>query len=449
MVDRTRHNQVPPPPPPFRPVPVYDVEPADPPPPPVVRDAIPVGPPPLPPHSRQRALDVELVEQPTRPALDVELVEGPWYVGGAGSILWHLVCFVLRVIEWTFGAAVLTIGLAILAAVPLLNFLSLGYLLEAGARIARTGRFRDGFIGVRQAAWLGGVVVIAYVLLLPVRLVSNLAQTAHVIDPGGQAARNWRIGLMVLIVFVFALTCLLSYFFVHAAASRTRGGKFRLELWHGGLYAGIRDAVWDAVLGLRLPYYFWLGFRGFLAALAWLAVPVTMLVLSHVNTPISPIVGWAGAVALALVLLYLPFLQMRLATENRLAAGFDLVAVRAEYRRAPWLFTLSFVVTLLTALPLYLLKIEAAPSEAAWLPSLLFVTFIFPARLLQGAALGRARRRKEEAHWFFRWSGRLLQPPVALFYVLIVFFTQFTSWNGVWSLYEQHAFLLPVPFFGS
>jgi hypothetical protein len=37
---------------------------------------------------------------------------------------------------------------------------------------------------------------------------------------------------------------------------------------------------------------------------------------------------------------------------------------------------------------------------------------------------------------------------VAGFYVLIVFFTQFTSWTGVWSLYEQHAFLVPVPFFG-
>jgi hypothetical protein len=38
--------------------------------------------------------------------------------------------------------------------------------------------------------------------------------------------------------------------------------------------------------------------------------------------------------------------------------------------------------------------------------------------------------------------------PAALFYVLIVFFTQYTSWNGVWSLYEQHAFLVPVPFLG-
>ena len=36
--------------------------------------------------------------------------------------------------------------------------------------------------------------------------------------------------------------------------------------------------------------------------------------------------------------------------------------------------------------------------------------------------------------------------PVVGFYVLIVFFTQYTAWYGKWSLYEQHAFLLPVPF---
>ena len=38
--------------------------------------------------------------------------------------------------------------------------------------------------------------------------------------------------------------------------------------------------------------------------------------------------------------------------------------------------------------------------------------------------------------------------PTAAVYVLIVFFSQYAAWNGIWSLYEQHAFLLPVPFMG-
>ena len=44
-----------------------------------------------------------------------------------------------------------------------------------------------------------------------------------------------------------------------------------------GAYARARDAVWDFVGGLRLPYYFWLGLRGFVGRGAWLVLPVTML----------------------------------------------------------------------------------------------------------------------------------------------------------------------------
>ena len=84
-----------------------------------------------------------------------------------------------------------------------------------------------------------------------------------------------------------------------------------------------------------------------------------------------------------------------------------------DFRRAPWAFAFAFVVTLLFALPLYLLKIEIVPAEAAWLPRLVFIAFIFPARLLTGWAMGRARRRDEPRHWFFRWTGRLPLLPVA------------------------------------
>ena len=41
----------------------------------------------------------------------------------------------------------------------------------------------------------------------------------------------------------------------------------RRRLWRGGYYVEARDAVWDFVTGLRLPYYWWLGFRGFVGGL--------------------------------------------------------------------------------------------------------------------------------------------------------------------------------------
>jgi hypothetical protein len=354
------------------------------------------------------------------------------------------------VLEWFFGAATLMVGLAVLAALPVLQFLSLGYLLEAGGRVARTGRLRDGFIGVRLAARLGGVVAGCWMLLLPVRLVAGMARSAWVIDPGGRSAANWRIGLSVLM----GLTAL------HLAAACLRGGRLRYFLWpfnviwllrrliRGGYYDEARDAVWETVVALRLPYYFWLGIRGFVGAFVWLALPITLLAQGQRPVPVGPLLGWIGGILFAFVLLYLPFLQMRLAATSRLSEVFALRAVRADYRRAPWAFSFAFVLSLLFALPLYLLKIEIIPREAAWLPSLVFVAFIFPARLVTGFALARAVRRTTPRHWFFRWTGRLPLLPAAAVYVTIVFFTQYTSWNGVWSLYEQHAFLLPVPFFG-
>jgi hypothetical protein len=353
-------------------------------------------------------------------------------------------------LEWLFGAVALLVGLAALAALPLLQFLSLGYLLEAGGRVARTGRLRDGFIGVRLAARLGGILLGSWLLLLPVRLVAGLAHSAHIIDPGGRGADRWRLALFVLI----GATA------VHIVAACARGGRLRHFFWpfnffwvlrrclRGGYYAAARDAVWDTVQGLRLPYYFWLGFRGFVGAFVWLAPPVTLIALGRIHNPLAHLAGFLGAFLLAVVLLYLPILQMRLAATNRISAVFNLLAARAAFRRAPWAFAFAFVITLLFALPLYLLKIEIVPREAAWLPSLVFIVFIFPARLLTGWALARAQRREAPRHWFFRWTGRLPLLPAAAFYVLVVFFTQYTSWNGVWSLYEQHAFLVPVPFFG-
>src|SRR5262245_30045395 len=80
-----------------------------------------------------------------------------------------------RGVEWFFGLVAFVAGLAVLAALPVLQFLSLGYLLEAGGRVAGTGRFRYGFIGIRTAARVGGIVLGCWLFLLPVRLLAGWA----------------------------------------------------------------------------------------------------------------------------------------------------------------------------------------------------------------------------------------------------------------------------------
>jgi hypothetical protein len=220
-------------------------------------------------------------------------------------------------------------------------------------------------------------------------------------------------------------------------------------LWRGHMYRESRDAVWDFVQSLRLPQYFWLGLRGFAGAMAWLIVPSLMLIAgTSGGGPATILIGYLGALGLAAVILHLPFLQTHFACQNRFTAMFELGQIRAMFRRAPIAWWLALTVTLLFALPLYLLKIEPPPRELWWTLTLFFIVFIYPARLLTGWAVGRAMKREKPRFFLFRWMARLAVVPVVLYYLFILFFTQYTSFLGPASLLEQHAFLLPVPFLG-
>jgi hypothetical protein len=350
-------------------------------------------------------------------------------------------------IEWLIGAASLVIGLSALSALPIAQFLGLGYLLEASARVAKSGRIRDAWIGVRRASRVGKIIAGCWLWLLPSRFVSSLATSAELIDPDGPVARAWRAVLLVVVMLTL----------VHLIASCARGGRIRDFIWppgsliwlirrlrRGGLYAESRDATWEFVSALRLSHYFRLGLLGFLGSLVWLALPITLLAMGRRVAPI----GFIGALALGVVATSLPFLQIRFAIEGRFKAIFDTKVVRERFRRAPWAFALAFLLTVVASIPLYFLKIEMVPREVAGLSSVLFVGFLFPSRVACGWAYARGGLRETRRHWVWRGVGRLGMLPIAAAYVLIVFLAQYTSWGGFWSLYEQHAFLLPAPFLG-
>jgi hypothetical protein len=198
------------------------------------------------------------------------------------------------------------------------------------------------------------------------------------------------------------------------------------------------------VTSLRLPAYFRLGVLGLVGTLAWLVVPVTLVALGQRVPPLSLL----GGLLMGLVALVLPWLQAHFAAEGRFAALFECGAVRQRFKRAPWAFALTLLMTAVLAMPLYILKVEMIPRETVWLPSLVFLAFIFPARVLTGWAYSRGARRELPRHWVFRAMGWLVMLPTAAFYALFVFLSQYTAWNGIASLYEQHAFLMPVPFLG-
>jgi hypothetical protein len=378
----------------------------------------------------------EVYEAEVAPAVEPPAVAGPAPGNTFG--------LVGRVAEWVFGAATLTLGLALLTAVPLGQVLALGYLLEVTGRVARTRRLRDGFIGVRTAARIGGVALGTGVLWLPLYGLATVAESARIIDPAGTGAR------VAETILLFAA----GVYVLHVAGAIVQGGRLRhflnplsipllgLRLVRGGLYAECRDRLWAAVSELRLPYYFGLGFRGYLGAFLWLFLPLALLSVGHR----LPAFGVLGGFLLGVVVLYLPLLQARFARDNRLRAYRQWLAVRRDFRRAPLAFAFAIWVQLLAASPLYLLKIEAIPRDLIFLEGFVFLAFTFPARLVMGWAYARAGKRREPRHFVFRWLGRFAVLPVAFAYVLVVFSSQHIGWHGISSLYEQHAFLLPVPF---
>lgn len=350
-------------------------------------------------------------------------------------------------LDWLFGLAALIVLLAACSVIPVLNFLSLGYLLHVSGTIARTGRLRDGFVGVRKASALGSIAAGIWIVVWPARLLSDFWRDAELIAPGSASARAWHAGLILVIAITLA----------HIVWACVRGGRLWHFLWPQPLrflrwlrspekFGSLQRVITEYVIGLRLPFYFWLGLRGFFGALAWLIVPVGIL-LAATRLPVggAALLSLLGGFLLLLVAIHLPFLQAHFAQSDRFRAMFELREVRRQFLRAPLAFWFALLITLLFAVPLYLLKIELTPRELAWLPSLLFVIFIFPARILTGWAMSRAQRHEQPRHWFPRWLARLGILPIGLAYVIVVYATPYLSWNGAMSLLEQHAFLVPAP----
>ncbi len=122
------------------------------------------------------------------------IVDLPARRGFAGAILRALKWLgrlIASVSDWLFGAVALTAGLSLLAATPLAQLLAFGYLLEASGRVSRTGKLRAGLIGVRKASRVGSMVIGVVLFLIPLWVLSSLAngrrlstQEARRLGPG-------------------------------------------------------------------------------------------------------------------------------------------------------------------------------------------------------------------------------------------------------------------------
>lgn len=342
-----------------------------------------------------------------------------------------------------FGFVTMIALLAFVATIPLVQVLSLGYLLEAEGRVARTGKLRGALPGLRTLARLGGATLGILLTFVPFLIVRDLRHDAILIDSTSKATHT-----LGLLHAIFGLAGL-----VHASLALLRGGRLtsffrpltnvrsaftRLGSGEGISLAGAREAV----SALRLPHYFALGAKGFFAALIWIALPTALLAVG----PKAPPIALLGGFLLAVFVIPLPLLQANLAATGRFKAGFDLPEAWRRYRRAPIASLLALALTLALSVPLNVLKIELIPRDALVLAAGVFLLTILPTKLAAGKAWARGGR---EGRAFFplRFVAALGALALAGAYVLVLFLTRFIEWQGAVSLFEQHAFLVPVAFY--
>lgn len=370
----------------------------------------------------------------------------PWLIARVFRKIFQGISWIVSTL---FGIASLIVLLAVIAAIPIVNFLALGYLLEVEGRVARSGRLRDAFPLLGLAPRLGSIVLGIWLWLLPLRFVSHLANDAHLIDPGSGTDA-------FLQLFLIGVSGLVA---VHLILAIARGGSFSCffrplknifwltQKWRDGNYwQTAEQAVGEFVEKLRLKHHFLLGAKGFLGALAWLFLPTALLAAASKTEGGPLLLTLFGGFLLGIVLCWVPFLQAHLAAENRLGAMFELKRVRELYKHAPFSWLITMLVTLVLALPMYLFKAAVPPRDGLWLVTIVFVVSIYPAKVLTGWAYFRAARREKRTHWIWRWICWLPTLPLVFFYVFLLYFTQFIGKYGKLTLFEHHSFLLPSPY---
>lgn len=359
----------------------------------------------------------------------------------------------LRFMGWgitmSFGIATMILALAIIAAIPIVNFLALGYLLEVEGRVARSGKFRDAFPLLPLAPRIGSMVIGIWIFLLPLRFIAWSAADARLISPGSGADIFWHVVLIVAMVLVT----------VHLCLALARGGRlstfFRpiknvrwfLQQWRdGGYWDRAEHTVWEFLRQFRRTHYFWLGLRGWFGAMLWLIIPTALFAAANQPNGGAAIISIIGGVLLSIVFAWVPFLQARYAAEGRLSAFKELRTIRELYRRAPICWALAAIVTYAMSLPLFFATVALPPQDALWLVTPIFIISIYPARVFTGWAYHQAIKRERRAWFSLRLLTSMLLMPTLAFYTFILFFTQFIGSSGKLVLFQHHALLLPRPF---
>ncbi len=352
-----------------------------------------------------------------------------------------------------FGTVCLVLILAILAAIPVVNLITLGCLLDAQKRVARTGRLRDGFPLMKFAPRLGVICFFALLFLIPVRILATQANAALIVRAGSEVSSDGRVNTLRVVQLLIAAHLIVAIGCGGSTACflrplrnlrwlfrQLRTGQYlrQLDLWAG-----------EAIATLKPLDHFLLGLKAVAGAFCWLVIPTGLLVAYSAPGRVSPFFGlmsFLGGVVMIPVAAWLPLLQVHQTVTGRFSGIFQVRAARRVIRQAPLTWMVTTILMYVMTLPLYLAKVRLLPADAFLVLTPIFVLLIYPARVLVAWAYHRGMRFDQPAWFGLRWGARLLMIPLLATYAGFLFLTPTISELGKAAPLENHAFLSPVPY---
>lgn len=351
------------------------------------------------------------------------------------------------------GCSCLVVALAVLAAIPGLNILTLGYLVEPQRRVAVSGRLRDGFPLLCIASRLGTLVFFTLLFCIPIRIqATRLSDALVILGPAHPrtlqmqailTGLQWLIGVHLLISILNGCT----------AGCFLRPLRNLKWLWNSLWTASGRLQFVEglnAILDLLRPVpHFMMGLRAFFGAICWLIIPTSMLVAYSAperRQPIFGLISFLGVLVMIPVAAWLPLLQVQQAVTGRFRSIFAFREVRRIICGAPWAWAGSTVILYAMTFPLYLGKIRLPPQDALLILTPFFILLTYPARILVAWAWHRGHSRPSPVGKFQRRAMKLLMFPLLAAYCGFLLLTPFVSELGRNAPFENQAFLGPVPY---
>jgi hypothetical protein len=352
-----------------------------------------------------------------------------------------------------FGTVCLILVLAILAAIPGLNILTLGYLIDPQKRVAESGRLRDGFPLMVLAPRLGVIVFFSVLLLVPIRFQAFRVSDAAVILGATHPRVVQMQSFLQVMQWVIA---------IHLMLAICRGGTvgcflrpfkniawFLRKLLTGKGREEMSTGTEQVLQLVRPMHHFWIGLKAFVGAILWLLIPTGLLVAYSApgrTAPIFGVLSVLGGVLMIPVAAWLPQLQVHQAVTGKFRSIFSVRAARHVIRTTPVSWMLTTVLMYLMTLPLYLTKIKLLPADALLVLTPFFIILTYPARILVAWAYHRGTSRLQVAAWPYRWTTKLVILPLLAGYAGFLFVTPLISELGKAAPLENQAFLSPVPY---